>query len=64
VTGLLQPGGVTMNLYDVSQNSFHHRIGYLLNHILSVLGFIIFWAFMFALLTCPSWLPPLVDKIH
>ena len=53
-----------MNLYDVGQNSLHHRIGSLFNHLLSVLGFIIFWAFMFALLTCPSWLPPLVDKIH
>ena len=64
VTGLSQPGGAVMNLYDFSQNSLRHRMESLFNHVVSALGFIIFWAFMFALLSCPSWLPPLVDKIH
>ena len=53
-----------MNFYDIRQNSLHHRIEVAVNHVLSVLGFIIFWAFLLALLTCPSWLPSLVEKIH
>ena len=53
-----------MNFNDVGQNTFHHRVESLFSHVFSVLGFIIYWAFMFALLTCSSWLPPLLDKIH
>jgi hypothetical protein len=53
-----------MNLYNVGQNGLQHLIGSLFSHLFKVLGFIIFWVFMFALLTCPSWLPPLLDKIH
>jgi len=53
-----------MDIFNVNQNTFQHRVGSLFNHIISAVGFIIFWAFMFALLTCPSWLPALVDKIH
>jgi uncharacterized protein YqhQ len=53
-----------MDIFNVNQNTFHHRVGSFFNYILSVVGFIIFLAFMFALLTCPFWLPSLVDKIH
>ena len=53
-----------MNIFDVRQNSFNHRVVALLNHVIKLVGFIVFWAFMFALLTCPSWLPALVEKIH
>ncbi len=53
-----------MNIFDVEQNSFNHRVGSFINQILKLLGFIIFLGFMFALLTCPFWLPSLVDKIH
>jgi hypothetical protein len=53
-----------MNIFDVRNNSFNHRVGSVFNHVVSVVGFIIFWTFMFALLTCPTWLPALVDKIH
>jgi len=53
-----------MNLNQIGQNGMHHLIGSLFSRVLRLLGFIIFWVFMFALLTCPSWLPALVDKIH
>jgi hypothetical protein len=53
-----------MDIFNVNQNTFQHRVGSLLSHVLSTLGFVIFLAFMFALLSCPFWLPPLVDKIH
>ncbi len=53
-----------MNIFDVGHNSFNHRVGSLFGQILKLLGFIIFWIFMFALLSCPTWLPALVDKIN
>ncbi len=52
-----------MNIFNVGQNSVHHRLESLFSHLLKLLGFILFWAFMFALLSCPTWLPPLLDRI-
>jgi len=52
-----------MNLDNYGQENLSHKITHLAANILTGIAFLIFIAFMLALLACPFWLPTIIEKI-
>jgi hypothetical protein len=65
VIGLFEfrSGEVIMNLDNYGQETAGQKITHLAANILTGIAFLIFIAFMLALLACPLWLPTIIEKI-
>jgi hypothetical protein len=52
-----------MNLDNYRQKNLSYKIAHLATNILNGIAFLIFVAFMLALLACPFWLPSIIEQI-
>jgi hypothetical protein len=56
--------GQAMNLNGTQQDMFHRTLAFVQDNLPAVIASLVFWALMGALLTCPVWLPALIESAH
>ncbi len=52
-----------MNLNEIWLDLPHQEILFYLNQALNLIGTFFFWVFMLAIITCPVWVPTLVEGV-
>ncbi len=53
-----------MNLNGTHQDLFHRSLAFIQDNLPAVIASLVFWSIMVALLTCPAWLPAVIESVH